>query len=251
VNLKTSRVTARQVWGTLCLVSPSDDFYALLSNLLHQTAHSPESPPVIPLKGWPAGSPEQLLLEDLQAAVAALQTSNQNQTSQVKEREWQYQSVFETASDGLIINDLGIDLVVEANPAACTMYGYSREEIIGMHPTRFIHPDSHEAFRAYIQAVQSKGRFEAQQVHLHRDGALFYVELHGTAFPYQGKPSLLSVVHDVSQRVHAERLLQQRVETRTCEQAALSAGADAFISKGETSEQVVERLRAAIGSLSS
>ena len=35
------------------------------------------------------------------------------------------------------------------------------------------------------------------------------------------------------------------------EQAALSAGSDAFISKGEMSEQVVERLRAAVGSLRS
>jgi two-component system, NarL family, nitrate/nitrite response regulator NarL len=33
------------------------------------------------------------------------------------------------------------------------------------------------------------------------------------------------------------------------DQAALSAGADAFISKGETSERVVERLRAAVRSL--
>ena len=33
------------------------------------------------------------------------------------------------------------------------------------------------------------------------------------------------------------------------EQAALSAGADAFISKGEMSEQVVERLRAAVASI--
>jgi len=30
------------------------------------------------------------------------------------------------------------------------------------------------------------------------------------------------------------------------EQAALSAGADAFISKGETSERIIERLRAAV-----
>jgi DNA-binding NarL/FixJ family response regulator len=35
------------------------------------------------------------------------------------------------------------------------------------------------------------------------------------------------------------------------EQAALSAGADAFISKGETSEQVVERLRTAVVSMGS
>ena len=33
------------------------------------------------------------------------------------------------------------------------------------------------------------------------------------------------------------------------QQAALSAGADAFISKGETSERIVERLRDAVGSL--
>jgi DNA-binding NarL/FixJ family response regulator len=33
------------------------------------------------------------------------------------------------------------------------------------------------------------------------------------------------------------------------EQAALSAGADAFISKGETSERIVERLQDAVGSL--
>ncbi|MGE5225174.1 MAG: response regulator [Omnitrophica WOR_2 bacterium] len=33
------------------------------------------------------------------------------------------------------------------------------------------------------------------------------------------------------------------------EQAAISAGADAFISKGETADRVVERLRAAVGSV--
>jgi DNA-binding NarL/FixJ family response regulator len=35
------------------------------------------------------------------------------------------------------------------------------------------------------------------------------------------------------------------------EQAALSAGADAFISKGETSDRVAERLRAAVASIPS
>jgi DNA-binding NarL/FixJ family response regulator len=35
------------------------------------------------------------------------------------------------------------------------------------------------------------------------------------------------------------------------EQAALSAGADAFISKGETSDRVVERLRDAVASIPS
>src|SRR5688500_17848519 len=144
-------VTARPVPITIYLMPPSSEFYALLSSLLQQTARAPDAPPVLPLKHWPAGSPEQFLLEDLQAALAALKSGSQNHPSQAKEREQQYQSIFETVIDGLIINDLETGLVVEANPAACTMHGYTRDEFIGLHPTRFIHPDSHELFNEYVQ----------------------------------------------------------------------------------------------------
>lgn len=202
-------------------MSLPDDFYALLSNLLRQTTQKPDAPPAIPLDSWPAESKERLLLEDLQAALAALQTGNQNHPSLAKEREKQYQSIFEAASDGLIINDLENGLVVEANPAACTMYGYAREEFIGLHPTSFIHPDSSHQFTKYIQAVQSQGVYVVQQVHMRREGSPFYVELSGTVYIDQGRSVLLSVVRDVSQRVHAERLLQQRVEARTREQFTL------------------------------
>ncbi len=200
---------------------PSSEFYVLLSNLLQQMAHAPDASPVIPLKRWPVESQEQRLLEDLQAALAALQTGSQSHTLQVEERERQYQSIFETAGDGLILNDLETGLVVEANPVACTMHGYARDEFIGLHPTRFIHPGNHQLFTEYVRAVQSQGSSEALVVDLRRDGAQFYVELHGTGFTYQGQPCLLSVVRDVSKRVQAERLLQQRVEARTREQSTL------------------------------
>ncbi|HEX6305442.1 MAG TPA: PAS domain S-box protein [Anaerolineales bacterium] len=140
---------------------------------------------------------------------------------QAKESEQRYRSIFEAASDGLIINDLETGLVVEANPAACTMYGYAREAFIGLHPTSFIHPDSSHQFTKYVQAVQSQGVYVVQQVHMRREGSPFYVELSGTVYIDQGRSVLLSVVRDVSQRVHAEQLLQQRVEARTREQFTL------------------------------
>ncbi len=202
-------------------MAPSDDFYTLLSGLLQQTAQNPDAPAAIPLKRWPAGSPEQFLLEDLQAALAALRTGNQNHPSQAKERERQYRNIFEIASDGLIINDLETGLVVEANPAACRMYGYARDEFIGLHPTRFIHPDSAHQFTKYVQSVQSHGTYVALQVHLRRDGSQFYVELSGTVYMDQDRSVLLSIVRDVSQRVHSDQLLQQRVEARTREQSTL------------------------------
>jgi len=136
-------------------------------------------------------------------------------------REQRYQSIFEAASDGLIIIDLDTGLVVEANPATYTMYGYTHDEFIGLHPTSFIHPDSSHRFTTYVQVVQSQGGNVSLQIHMRRDGSQFYVELSGTVYTEQGHSYLLSVVRDVSQRVHSEHLLQQRVEARTREQSTL------------------------------
>jgi PAS domain S-box-containing protein len=141
------------------------------------------------------------------------------QTHMSKERH--YRSIFETASDGLIVHDVETGRVVEANPAAGAMHGYAREEFIGLHATTFIHPDNQPLFSEYVRAVQSGGVFQPLTVHVRRDGSPFYAEWRGMAFTYQGRRCVLSVVRDVSDRVQAERLLQQRVEARTREQSAL------------------------------
>jgi PAS domain S-box-containing protein len=202
-------------------MTPSDDFYFMLSDLLQQAAQSPEAPPTIALQRWSIGSKERRLLEDLQAALVALHSGSQNHSSQAEARERRYQSIFEIASDGLVIHDLETSLVVEANPGACKMYGYARHEFIGLHPAKFIHAESSHTFTEYVQAVLSQGVYVAQQVHIHRDGSPFYVELSGTVYTDQDRSYILSVVRDVSQRVHAEQLLLQRVEARNREQSTL------------------------------
>jgi PAS domain S-box-containing protein len=136
-------------------------------------------------------------------------------------KEWQYRSIFDAANDGLIITDLETGLVVEANPAACAMHGYSREEFVGLPLTAFIHPDSQYLFSEYIRVFQSVGVFDRRTQHIRRDGSKFYAEWRGSAFTFQGRPSLLGVVRDVSKRIKAEQLLSQRAETRTHEQAKL------------------------------
>jgi PAS domain S-box-containing protein len=199
----------------------SNDFYALLSGLLRQTALNPDAPPDIPLNHWSIESKERRLLENLQAALAALQSGNQNGPPQAKESEQRYRNIFEIAGDGLIIHDLEAGLVIEANPVACAMYGYATDEFIGQPLTSIIHPDGSNQFTKYIQAVQSQGVSIAQQVHMRRDGSPFYVELSGTVYMDQGRAYLLSVIRDVSQRVHSEQLLQERVEAHTREQSTL------------------------------
>lgn len=138
-----------------------------------------------------------------------------------KETEELYRNIFNAAVDGLIINDLESGLVFEANPAACRMHGYTREEFIGLELTTCIHPDSQFVFSESIQVFQPDGVFDIQTLDVRRDGSTFYAVWRGTAYTYQGRPCLLNIVRDVSQRVQIEQLLGQRVETRTHEQATL------------------------------
>jgi PAS domain S-box-containing protein len=147
---------------------------------------------------------------------------NQNQTRPpAEENEWQYRSIFEAATDGVIITDRETGLVVEANPAACRMHGYTREEFIGLQSTALIAPDSQNGFCQYILTAQPETVLETRVLHVRQDGSMFSAEWSSTPFTFTGRPCLLGTVRDVSQRVQAEELLLHRVETRTHEQAKL------------------------------
>jgi PAS domain S-box-containing protein len=146
---------------------------------------------------------------------------SQERHLQSEAQERPYQRIFAAAGDGLILNDRATGLVVEANPAACAMHGYTRLEFIGLHPTTYIHPDSYAQFAAWVQAVQSGIVFEATLIHIHRDGSPFTVEVHGTGCIYRDRLYPLTVVRDVSVRVQAEQMLRRQVEARTREQSTL------------------------------
>jgi PAS domain S-box-containing protein len=154
------------------------------------------------------------------------------------EREEQYRRIFEATSDGLIVNDLDTGLVVEVNPAFCRMHGYEYDELIGLHPTTFIHPDDHHLFAGYIEAVSEGREFRARAREIHKDGSVFHVEVHGTTFLFRGRPHVLGVLRDVTAEVEATRLLEQRVAERTQELTSLLSFANQAAATRELGELV-------------
>ena len=137
--------------------------------------------------------------------------------------EEEYRNIFEAASDGLVIYDVELDSVVEANLVACEMHGYTRQEFIGLTPAAFMLPENQAAFREQAQTAEPGNVFEAPIVHLRRDGSAFHVEVRRSMFLYRDRPCMLCVIRDVSQRVQTEKFLGGRVETQMREQAALLA----------------------------
>ena len=137
--------------------------------------------------------------------------------------EEEYRNIFEAASDGLVIYDIETDSVVDANPAACEMHGYSRQEFIGLNPAVFMLPESHILFREHARTAEPGSVFESLVIHTRRDGSRFHVEVRRSAINYRGRPCLLSVIRDVSQRIQTEKILSRQIEDRMREQATLLA----------------------------
>jgi PAS domain S-box-containing protein len=136
------------------------------------------------------------------------------------EREAQYRSIFESTTDGLLIFDLEGKLV-DLNPAAARMHGYSSEEFRRLEPSQFIHAGSLPIFGQFVETVRSGREFRGRARDLRRDGTPFHIEVVGTGFTYRGEPHALAVVRDISEEVEAYQFLEQRVEERTRELSML------------------------------
>ena len=136
------------------------------------------------------------------------------------EREAQYRSVFESTSDGLLIFDLAGKLV-DLNPTAARMHGYSVEDFCRLEPSQFIHAGSLPVFEQFIETVRFGSDFRGRARDLRRDGTPFHIEVQGAGFIYRGQPHALAVVRDITEEVEAYQFLEQRVEERTRELSML------------------------------
>jgi PAS domain S-box-containing protein len=137
--------------------------------------------------------------------------------------EDEYRNIFEAASDGLVIYDIELDSVVEANPAACEMHGYTRQEFIGLNPAAIMLPESYALFREQVRTAEAGSVFESSIVHIRKDGSPFHVEVRRSVINYRGRPCVLSILRDVSQRIQTEKILGEKIEAQMREQATLLA----------------------------
>lgn len=161
--------------------------------------------------------------------------------------EEEYRNIFEAASDGLVIYDIETDSVVEANPAACEMHGYQRQEFIGLNPAAFMLPETYAQFREQVQTAERSNVFESLIIHIRRDGSPIHVEVRRSAIKYRGRTCLLSAIRDVSQRVQTEKFLGLQIDTQMREQAMLLTISHTLASTLEFQPGLIlEQLRAII-----
>ncbi len=139
----------------------------------------------------------------------------------LRERDVLLRDIFESAADGLLIDDLETGQVLETNPALRTMHGYPEDEFTRRTRADLVHPDSHDDLRDYLQAIKAGEASRAWLLHRRKDGSVFHAAIQGSPILYRGRPAVLSIVRDVTQEQEAHERLEQRVAERTRELSLL------------------------------
>ena len=134
-------------------------------------------------------------------------TDHRRAQEAVRESEERYRSIFESAPDALLV--ISYDGTIrDVNPAASKLYGYSREEFLGLSCQHIVHPDSYAHVEQAAGAAAEGCTFDSECVDQKKDGTLFPVEVRTSPFRYRGEPVMLSAVRDINERKRGEQLLR-------------------------------------------
>ncbi|MDP1633522.1 MAG: EAL domain-containing protein, partial [Gallionellaceae bacterium] len=117
-------------------------------------------------------------------------------------------ALLRNASDGIHILDINGN-VIEASDSFCSMLGYSRDEMIGMHVSRWdANFDPAMLARMLDRQLGAKTRSEFESRHRRKDGSVFDVEISGFPLVLEGKPALFNSSRDISARKQTEAELR-------------------------------------------
>jgi two-component system, NtrC family, sensor kinase len=113
--------------------------------------------------------------------------------------------------DALFIHDLS-GRILEANPAACQRLGYTREEMLGLTTRDIDDPSFAAGFDDRINQQMNRGQFRCEGRHRTKDGRVIAVDINTSAIHFEGKPAVLALMRDITQRKAMEDALRQQSE---------------------------------------
>lgn len=114
-------------------------------------------------------------------------------TRDLHESEEKYRNVFEAKNDPLILADAETRAILDLNPAASELYGYSREEMLGM-----VLLDLSAEPEKTKEALDRKVPRVALRYHRKKDGLVFPADIALAYFTLKGRSVLILSIRDLT-----------------------------------------------------
>lgn len=128
----------------------------------------------------------------------------------LRESEERYYSLFADNHSIMTVVDPETLKIVDANPAACAFYGYSREDLVGLNVCE-INTLSREELSGLIKKLDNNRQNQLLFKHRLASGEIRDVEVFTGPIWLKGRQVLYSIVHDITDRKQLEeQLLQSR-----------------------------------------
>ena len=134
-------------------------------------------------------------------------TEERQREDALRESEMRFQQIADATEEGLVMQRDGI--ILEVNTSACSLWGYSRGEMIGMHVPDLAVPGSRELVEEKMQAGNEEP-YEAEGQR--KDGSRFLGLLRSHNITYRNEQIRLTSVRDITGRRQVEEALQKSEE---------------------------------------
>jgi PAS domain S-box-containing protein len=114
--------------------------------------------------------------------------------------EDRFLSIFESVNDAILLQDVQTTAILDANRSACEMFGYTYEEMVGLHTS-----DLSSGEEPYTQE-RALALFERESFPLidwharHKDGHLFWIEVNLRGAMIGGERRIIAAGRDITQR---------------------------------------------------
>lgn len=130
---------------------------------------------------------------------------------EIEQREQRYRFLFENNPNPLmIVDDSGLETIIDVNHAATELYGYTKEEFVSMTTYDLRSPEEHEMFQNIVNSLGEKEKEGIKSIrtnHLKKNGELIIVEAHWKRISLGGEKNRLILLIDITEKAMFEQEL--------------------------------------------
>ena len=128
------------------------------------------------------------------------------------ESEQRFRKIFQHSHDAIFVIDPDGDRIVDVNPRACQMLGFSRSELLSL-PVSAIHPREMDRLISFTQSVTEQGSGWTNELTcLTKAQQTVPVEMSASTLDIEGRTCILAMVRDISERRRGEQQIKHLID---------------------------------------
>jgi PAS domain S-box-containing protein len=124
-------------------------------------------------------------------------------------------AVFDELNDAVIVHDVHDNQIIDVNQSACDIFGYSREEFLGMNMGELTADEPPYNKEEFLRWLKKPAELKVKRMEWKakdRSGRSFWIELKSKRMPIGDDIRVVAVIEDITRRKYTEKELRELYE---------------------------------------